>query len=89
MVRGNKEKCYYCGRDEWCTKDHFFPKSASKSADYINVLVYACSKCQRVKGSLMPDRFVLVVKNHSRYTTEEAIRIETAVVSLLEKLKQQ
>lgn len=97
-VIGNPNKCYYCGRDEYCTKDHFFAKSKINNPkkrnmvstlypDCRNILLYACSLCQRVKAHLFPHEFLKRISHDSRYDQAQKQRIKRAVTSLIENLK--
>jgi 5-methylcytosine-specific restriction endonuclease McrA len=79
-TKGNKFKCWYCGQDERCTKDHFYPKSHGGT-----LTVYACSVCQGSKGDMPPIVWLKYIKNHRAISDEAKKRIETAVISLIEK----
>jgi len=79
-VRGNKDKCYYCGKAEECTKDHFYPKS--KGGKY---LVWACHLCQRHKSNLLPSEWLEKIER-DRMPNEVKKRISTAVNGLIERL---
>lgn len=80
-IKGNKNKCYYCGQDELCTKDHFIPKSKKGC-----ITVYACTLCQGSKGALMPLDWLNYILNHNSITKEKKKRIDTAVTSLWGKI---
>ncbi len=81
---GHKEKCYYCGQPEICTKDHFYPKSRGG-----NVIIWACAVCQGSKKDMMPEEWVVYVKNHVAFTPEIKVRIENCVYSLIRRFKVQ
>jgi hypothetical protein len=97
--RGNPYRCYYCGRDETCTKDHFFPKSMSSPKDrriieilypgISNVLLYSCRRCQRIKANYLPHEFLRRINEINTYTPLEVQRINTAIRSLVKILKEQ
>ena len=78
MVRGSKNKCYYCGHEEICTADHFYPKSKGG-----RLKVYACGLCQRTKADLSPEQFVIYIKNHIAISDESKNRITRSVKSLI------
>jgi len=80
-VRGNQYKCYYCGTEEKCTKDHFYPKS--KGGKY---LVWACRFCQSSKGNKMPINWLMYINNLNILTNEAKLQINKAVNSLIEVL---
>jgi len=84
MNRGRPDKCWYCGQEEKCTKDHFYPKSKGG-----NVTVYACRICQAAKGDLMPDKFVEYIEQHVLIKEEIKQRIHTAVYSLMKHTQNQ
>lgn len=77
MTRGNKNKCYYCGVEEKCTKDHFIPKSRGG-----NYTVYACSYCQETKLNLYPLNWIDIIKWEKLYDEQTIERIKRAVFSL-------
>jgi hypothetical protein len=79
-VRGNQYKCYYCGTEEKCTKDHFYPKS--KGGKY---LVWACHSCQRHKSNLLPLDWLEKI-DRTRMPQDAKDRIRTAVTTLIEIL---
>ena len=78
MVRGNKNKCYYCGQIEKCTSDHFHPKSKGG-----RLKVYACGLCQRTKADMTPTQFVEYIKGHIAINEEAKIRITYSIRSLI------
>ena len=81
-TKGNKDKCFYCGQLETCTKDHFYPKSKKG-----RIMVYACQLCQGSKKDMLPMEFVSYMGNHSAIKEQIKLRIKTAVISLLDKLE--
>jgi 5-methylcytosine-specific restriction endonuclease McrA len=83
-TKGNKNKCFYCGQEEECTKDHFFPKSKKG-----RIMVYACQLCQGAKKDLLPMEFVKYIENHLAVRFEIKERIKIAVTSLLEILEKE
>jgi hypothetical protein len=95
--RGNPYRCYYCGKDEACTKDHFFPKSMSSPKDrrlieilypgVPNILLYSCKRCQRIKANYLPHEFLKRIEGINTYTHYEVQRINTAIKSLVKLLK--
>jgi hypothetical protein len=78
MVRGNKYKCYYCGQEEKCTSDHFYPKSREG-----RLKVYACKLCQRTKANMLPGEYMDYINNHVAIDKDVKIRITRAIKSLL------
>ena len=84
MKKGRPDKCWYCGQEEKCTVDHFYPKSIGGT-----VKVYACKICQAAKGDLMPDEFVAYMNQHTLIKDEMKERINTAVYSLMDQTKDQ
>lgn len=84
MKKGNPNKCWYCGEDEKCTKDHFYPKKFGGT-----LIVYACKICQSAKGDLMPDEFVEYIKSNSLIKPRKKIRIITAIYTLMFQTKNQ
>jgi len=84
MKKGNPNKCWYCGQEEECTKEHFYPKSQGG-----NIIVYACRICQAAKGDLMPDKFVMYMNQHILIKDEKKERISTAVFSLMAQTRDQ
>ncbi len=84
MKKGNPNKCWYCGQEEKCTKEHFYPKFKGG-----NIIVYACKICQAAKGSLMPDEFVTYIEQHILIKEEKKERIRTAVYSLMAQTRDQ
>ena len=76
-VRGNRFKCWYCGNEERCTKDHFYPKSKGGT-----VTVYACLICQYSKKDLHPLDWLDYIKSHVAISNESKIIIEKAVLTL-------
>ena len=78
MTRGSKNKCYYCGQDERCTADHFYPKSKGGK-----LKVYACALCQRTKADLQPEQFIKYINNHVAISDESKIRITQSIRSLI------
>jgi len=80
MTKGNKHKCYYCGNEEPCTKDHFYPKSKGG-----RLCVYACGICQASKKDLHPLEWLRYIINHTAITDEAKQRIKTAVTTLHNK----
>lgn len=81
MTRGNRNKCYYCGQPEVCTKDHFIAKSKKGF-----LTVWACRICQTSKGDMMPLLWLDYLKSHRLINKETMDRVETAVMSLWEKV---
>ena len=77
MVRGNKNKCYYCGQEEECTTDHFYPKSKGG-----RLKVYACGLCQRTKKDMTPEQFINYMKNHVAIDETVKLRIIYSIRSL-------
>jgi len=84
ITKGNKFKCWYCGQDEKCTKDHFLPKSKGG-----RIIVYACRVCQGSKGDMIPLNWLQYIQSHKAISEEAKKRIETAIVSLIEKINLQ
>jgi hypothetical protein len=82
MIKGNKWKCWYCGNEERCTKDHFYPKSKKG-----RTMVYACAVCQGSKKSLHPLEWLKYIQGHVAITDEAKQRISNAVTSLHLQLK--
>lgn len=78
MVRGNRNKCYYCGQEEKCTSDHFYPKSKGGK-----LKVYACGLCQRTKADMLPGQYMDYINKHIAINPEIKIRITNAIKSLL------
>lgn len=78
MTRGSKNRCYYCGQEENCTADHFYPKSKGGK-----LKVYACGLCQRTKANMTPDEFVEYIRDHVAIDTDSVVRITHAVRSLI------
>lgn len=79
-LHGNKDKCFYCGREEVCTKDRVYPKSKGGM-----LLVWACNNCQHTKAGLLPHIWLNRLPYSFRYTNKQKIRIKTAVESLINK----
>jgi len=84
MNKGRPDKCWYCGQEEKCTIDHFYPKSMGGT-----VKVYACKICQAAKGNLMPDKFIEYIEQHTLIKDEKKERISTAVYSLMAQTRDQ
>lgn len=75
MVKNDsKEKCFYCerpfniahyGTNKPCaqTRDHIIPVSYGGNNKQIN-MVYACTECNHLKGSLTIDDFILLVQSY-------------------------
>ncbi len=84
MNKGRPGKCWYCGQEEKCTKDHFYPKSKGGT-----VTVYACKICQAAKGDSMPDKFAEYIEQHVLIKEEMKQRIHTAVHSLMKHTQNQ
>ncbi len=70
MAKGGK--CYYCGtnchsrdprHDQYGTVDHKIPKSRIKRPFGKENLVLACLKCNRLKGDMLPEEFMQVLKS--------------------------
>jgi hypothetical protein len=78
MVKGNIDICYYCGQEERCTVDHFYPKSKGGK-----LKVYACRLCQRTKADMLPEQYINYIENHIAIDSDVKIRIITAIRSLL------
>jgi len=78
MKKGRQDKCWYCGQEEKCTKDHFYPKSTGG-----RTIVYACRICQGAKGDLMPDKFIEYINQHDLISDEKKERVRIAVLSLM------
>lgn len=57
LILKNNSCCFYCGKNEKMTIDHFIPLSKGGS-NYITNIVPACKSCNTAKGSLMPDIFI-------------------------------
>lgn len=79
MVRGNKNKYYYCGQSEKCTSDHFFPKSKGG-----RLKVYACGLCQRTKSNMTPEQFIKYINDHIAIREESKGRIIYSIRSLMD-----
>jgi len=79
LTRGQKGKCYYCGANEACTRDHVIPRS--KGGKYT---VYACKVCQSTKANLMPLEWIEYLKKSPMYNKDAIARIERAVMPLLD-----
>ncbi|MBA7539152.1 hypothetical protein ES705_31431 [subsurface metagenome] len=84
MKKGNPNKCWYCGQEEKCTKEHFYPKSMGGS-----IIIYACRICQAAKGDLMPNKFVEYIEQHDLIREEKKQRIRTSVYSLMDHTRDQ
>lgn len=80
-TRGNPNKCYYCGHDEECTKDHFIPKSKRGF-----LTVWCCRICQHSKGNMMPLVWLEYLDTHPLIDKQHLVRVKTAVTSLWEKV---
>ena len=78
MPRGSRHKCYYCGHEEECTADHFYPKSKGG-----RLKVYACGLCQRTKADMTPEQFVAYINNHVAIDPSARIRITHSIRSLI------
>jgi hypothetical protein len=76
--RNSKNKCYYCGQEEKCTADHFYPKSKGG-----RLKVYACKLCQRTKGDMTPEQFVTYINNHIAIDPGSRTRITYSIRSLI------
>jgi hypothetical protein len=79
---GSKKTCWYCGHEERCTKDHFFPQSLGG-----RLKVYACCLCQGAKGRKTPLEWMEYVKHHPAIERKIADRILIATRGLWEKIK--
>ncbi len=77
---GNKDKCFYCGTEEECTKDHVYPKSKGG-----RLLVWACNICQHEKAGLLPHIWLNHLPYSFKYTNEQKARIKVAIESLINK----
>jgi hypothetical protein len=79
-TKGNANKCWYCGQEEVCTKDHFVPRSKGGK-----IKVYACRLCQRTKGHMMPLEWLEYITSHIVVRDDLKERIKTSILSLLNK----
>jgi len=77
MTRGNPNKCYYCGHEEKCTKEHFIPKSKRGF-----LKVWACSVCQGSKGKMMPIEWVEYLRKHPLIDKAHVMLVKRSVDSL-------
>jgi len=82
-VKGIRDRCYYCAKQEKCTKDHFIPRSKGGT-----LTAWACKKCQNTKKDLMPLDWLEIIHTIPEYKGKED-RIKTSVLSLLEWIKLQ
>lgn len=81
MPIGDKNKCTYCGKEELCTRDHFFPKSRGG-----RILVWACRECNYHKQNLMPKAWIDGVIYHGVWSKNKKERIINSVQELISEL---
>lgn len=77
-VKGYSHRCYYCAKEERCTRDHFIPRSKGGK-----LTVWACQKCQDTKKDLMPLEWLGIIHTISEYEGK-CERIKNSVLSLIE-----
>ena len=77
FIKTNRHQCYYCGNKEWCTKDHFYPKSKGGT-----IIVYACSICQFSKKNIDPLVWLSYMESHVALTKEAKKNIKSSVLNL-------
>jgi hypothetical protein len=86
ITRGNKDKCYYCGKEEVCTKDHVYPQSKLHKLHENIETVWACKFCQALKSDTMPLDFLSYVNSHPCLTAEAKRRYHVSIETLLDKI---
>ncbi|MDR3142926.1 MAG: HNH endonuclease [Tannerellaceae bacterium] len=85
-TRGNRNKCYYCGKDEACTKDHVYPQSKLRKLHKNIETVWSCRFCQALKADMMPLDFLSYVDSHPALTAEAKRRYHAVIKTLLDKI---
>jgi hypothetical protein len=74
---GDKNICWYCGHQERCTKDHFYPQCLGGK-----LKVYACCLCQGSKGRKTPIEWLQYLDSHEAVNPKVASKIRKVVTAL-------
>ncbi|MDR3188431.1 MAG: HNH endonuclease [Prevotellaceae bacterium] len=87
-VYGRNDKCFYCGKEEACTKDHVFPRSKLHRQHKYRDIAWVCRFCNSLKGAMMPLDFLSYIESHPAITDEAKKRYRQAIVTLVKKIEE-